>query len=58
MPSPILRPLWTDGVSTESDVFPGWHKSDVFVPDAPIRRWARAAGLKWLQRLLSGRDSI
>ncbi|GFF29285.1 carboxylesterase NlhH [Aspergillus udagawae] len=51
--------LWKDGVSTELHVWPGsWHGFDVFVPDAPISRRARAARLEWLQKLLNSPDGI
>ncbi|EDP49106.1 hypothetical protein KXV70_007261 [Aspergillus fumigatus] len=51
--------LWKDGVSTELHVWPGsWHGFDVFVPDAPISRRARAARLEWLRKLLSVPDGI
>ncbi|RHZ54018.1 alpha/beta hydrolase [Aspergillus thermomutatus] len=51
--------LWRDGVSTELHVWPGsWHGFDVFVPDAPISRRARAARLEWLRKLLSSPDGI
>ena len=45
--------LWKAGVSTELHVWPGcWHGFDIFVPNAPVSRRARAARSQWMHALL------
>ncbi|KAH2532489.1 hypothetical protein KXW97_008953 [Aspergillus fumigatus] len=49
--------LWKDGVSTELHVWPGsWHGFDVFVPDAPISRRARAARSEEVMPVVKPKD--